>query len=593
MADLAIRGRLPRGNINLASTALGGPGADPAGSALDNASLPILGPSASLKTKPATYLSTYRAPLIVVLGLAMYLTLIGPFMPRGKNAAPVPLRALNAAPSASASAADTVAQLTPPSYASSTPRTQAQTTTAIAQAPLSATATAAAVIRNTFAHVRGGAAAHAPPPQQETSSTPLSSSSSSSTANQPIALHQGQGFDLVDVNTPNDQQQQHGDESGDSAEGSADPERDALERSTDASSCTPRCTQHGTCVDGQCRCAVPYFGPGCSLVKDIPLELRPGPMLNLSFGFDGEMSVSKSGLDKRNRKLTVLLPGKQDDPDGGFRTLAEGKVFDALREISPPNDLLRSQVHAKCAIVGSSGIVLSYEHGEEIDAHDMVMRFNSAPAKGFEKHVGSKTTHRITNTQNWGFHESSSELLLIHFRAVSALKGLFWNADQIKTNGKHRIPNPLVAFDPEFVEYIAHSLSFMATSGLYGILIAIQTCASVSLYGFQVSTNHGVPYHYYDLCDVPANVGRDGAEWYVVKALVEHGYAKFAEPCIVECHAGEGDCEVCKQTQGFTPVPFSTDHCDPHRVSQGHLVVPWRREREARRSGGHGGHGRG
>ena len=33
-------------------------------------------------------------------------------------------------------------------------------------------------------------------------------------------------------------------------------------------------------------------------------------------------------------------------------------------------------------MVGSSGIVLNYEAGKDIDAHDMVFRFNSAPTKG-------------------------------------------------------------------------------------------------------------------------------------------------------------------------------------------------------------------
>jgi hypothetical protein len=57
--------------------------------------------------------------------------------------------------------------------------------------------------------------------------------------------------------------------------------------------------------------------------------------------------------------------------------------------------------------------------------------------------------------------------------------GLFWNGNQKK-------PWNLYAFDPDLVEYIAFSLDFMATSGLYGILIAMQRCARVDLYGFQV-----------------------------------------------------------------------------------------------------------
>jgi hypothetical protein len=38
---------------------------------------------------------------------------------------------------------------------------------------------------------------------------------------------------------------------------------------------------------------------------------------------------------------------------------------------------------------------------------------------------------------------------------------------------------------------MANSLPFMATSGLYGIIIALHRCAEVDLYGFQVSNQHG------------------------------------------------------------------------------------------------------
>jgi hypothetical protein len=84
------------------------------------------------------------------------------------------------------------------------------------------------------------------------------------------------------------------------------------------------------------------------------------------------------------------------------------------------------------------------------------------------------------------------ETLLIHFRAKSAVKGLFWNAKQKK-------PFKLYAFAPDLVHYVAHGLEFMATSGLYGILLALLRCNKVDVYGFQVSTAHGTLYHYYDV----------------------------------------------------------------------------------------------
>jgi len=52
---------------------------------------------------------------------------------------------------------------------------------------------------------------------------------------------------------------------------------------------------------------------------------------------------------------------------------------------------------SSCAVVGNSGMVLDSTHGEFIDSHDTVIRFNDAVVEGYEKSVGSRTDIRIVN----------------------------------------------------------------------------------------------------------------------------------------------------------------------------------------------------
>eukprot|EP00976_Prorocentrum_cordatum_P097162 1190886-Prorocentrum_minimum.AAC.3 len=42
-----------------------------------------------------------------------------------------------------------------------------------------------------------------------------------------------------------------------------------------------------------------------------------------------------------------------------------------------------------CAIVGNAGHLSLSNYGKEIDAHDVVVRLNQAPTKGYEDKVGA------------------------------------------------------------------------------------------------------------------------------------------------------------------------------------------------------------
>mmetsp|Transcript_39226 Transcript_39226/g.100220 ORF Transcript_39226/g.100220 Transcript_39226/m.100220 type:complete len:561 (+) Transcript_39226:104-1786(+) len=50
-----------------------------------------------------------------------------------------------------------------------------------------------------------------------------------------------------------------------------------------------------------------------------------------------------------------------------------------------------------CAVIGSSGHLRAMEFGQNIDKFDLVARANQSPTKGYETHVGSKTTMRFLN----------------------------------------------------------------------------------------------------------------------------------------------------------------------------------------------------
>jgi hypothetical protein len=65
--------------------------------------------------------------------------------------------------------------------------------------------------------------------------------------------------------------------------------------------------------------------------------------------------------------------------------------------LTPQEFYRRYQGARSISIVGNSDSLLQWENGPRIDASDLVIRFNLARVKGFEKHVGTRTDLLVTN----------------------------------------------------------------------------------------------------------------------------------------------------------------------------------------------------
>ncbi|XP_051998252.1 beta-galactoside alpha-2,6-sialyltransferase 2-like [Xyrauchen texanus] len=110
--------------------------------------------------------------------------------------------------------------------------------------------------------------------------------------------------------------------------------------------------------------------------------------------YRGHRNAQQSGQEvlcemKKRGKVRTL-----DGAERPFSNLGWEKIVPDF----PLNQLYRSGFQT-CAVVTSAGAMLHSGLGKEIDSHDAVLRFNTAPTKGYEKDVGNKTTVRIINSQ--------------------------------------------------------------------------------------------------------------------------------------------------------------------------------------------------
>jgi hypothetical protein len=189
-----------------------------------------------------------------------------------------------------------------------------------------------------------------------------------------------------------------------------------------------------------------------------------------------------------------------------------------------------------CAMVSNSGALIGSHLGQDIDSHDIVLRFNNAPTIDYIEDVGNKTTIRILNSQlilNDSFNVPFSDL-------YKNIVNLVWDAsdydlDLIKWIDKRKsffeahkklkklVPNE--TFDILHPEVIWKSWDLLQSttytsmpknppsSGFLGIVTLLQICSKLHIYEYIPSMRLNDKCHYYDNQN---NIGCTFGQWYQI-----------------------------------------------------------------------------
>ncbi|XP_008182168.1 beta-galactoside alpha-2,6-sialyltransferase 2 isoform X2 [Acyrthosiphon pisum] len=216
-----------------------------------------------------------------------------------------------------------------------------------------------------------------------------------------------------------------------------------------------------------------------------------------------------------------------------FRTLEKNDIDHMLTKNIPDVPLFDdNEVFGTCAIISNAATLRNSNLGYFIDQHDLVLRFNNAPTKGYEKDVGSKTTIRILNSQV----VTKPQFQFVSSPLYKRLKLLMWDPSNYTssinewiTNPEHNFIDNYISFrksnprsnfhivHPQYLwrlwDYIqdhttAHIRRNPPSSGFLGLAMLLPRCTVVNMFEFIPSERMTHRCHYYhEKVDVTCTFG--------------------------------------------------------------------------------------
>ncbi|XP_069559556.1 CMP-N-acetylneuraminate-beta-galactosamide-alpha-2,3-sialyltransferase 1-like [Brachyistius frenatus] len=156
-----------------------------------------------------------------------------------------------------------------------------------------------------------------------------------------------------------------------------------------------------------------------------------------------------------------------------------------------------------CAVVGNSGNLMGSRYGPLIDFHDIVIRMNKARTKGFERDVGTKTTHHVMYPHSSTELDNSTHLVLFPFK-ISDLEWLiksFSNSNKKVRNRLNANKDLVMILNPAFMKYVHHvwlkRKGLYPSTGFMTLILSMLMCDEVSVFGFGADRD-GNWNHYYE-----------------------------------------------------------------------------------------------
>jgi len=213
-------------------------------------------------------------------------------------------------------------------------------------------------------------------------------------------------------------------------------------------------------------------------------------------------------------KASIEIGRCQQDPGGDMLVWRRDETYPSTRGmLTADSSITLSELQAifrearTVAVVGSSGNLLYRNHGEEINRHGLLMRFNGAVTKGYENDVGrdadSGRAHGVIRTAwQMGYTEAVAKGLLSPSTII--LQGLtdMYTDPTFRTNG-HRT----AGIRAQWARYLHQQANFLnlagdaPSTGFIGVAAAVaisyEVGVRVAVYGYGPCPACG---KYYD-CD--------------------------------------------------------------------------------------------
>ena len=215
----------------------------------------------------------------------------------------------------------------------------------------------------------------------------------------------------------------------------------------------------------------------------------------------------ESACTKGHWKLRSLCHG------GKYNYL---RLIDSMRQPMSTSLFMSKSKNKTCAVVGSSGNLIKSGYGKQIDSHEIVIRVNRAPLRKWKKDVGKRTSFRIMSMDEYS-HLNSYPLnwLKNHKTMENASRNIgpmligchypfHGRCNNIRLSqifGK-RYEGETYLLSTDIIKYASVLFKNVRqkspTIGMISILVALNICKTVDLYGFSLGVCKNNCYHYYD-----------------------------------------------------------------------------------------------